>query len=106
MIYFEFTSRSPRSNPSLLDSKKSVGSATDCRDRKGWIDMRESALSAKPELLAALADVGVEPDDYALIEQARALVDKVNGRLRRRGSRMIYTITFCNAVPVQEDVDS
>ena len=29
----------------------------------------------KPQLLAALADVGVEPDDYALIEQARTLVD-------------------------------
>ena len=64
--------------------------------------MREFARSARPELLAALADVGVQPDDYALIEQARTLVDTVNKRLRRRGSRMIYTITFCNAVPVVE----
>jgi hypothetical protein len=64
--------------------------------------MREFARSARPELLAALADVGVQPDDYALIEQARALVDTVNARLRRRGSRMIYTITFCNAVPLAE----
>jgi hypothetical protein len=64
--------------------------------------MREFAHSAKPELLAALADVGVQPDDYALIEEARALVDTVNRRLRRRGSRMIYTITFCNAVPLAE----
>ena len=55
---------------------------------------------AKQQLLAALADVGVEPDDYALIEQARALVDEVNNRLRTRRSRMIYMITFCNAVPV------
>jgi hypothetical protein len=57
---------------------------------------------ARPKLLAALADVGVQPDDYALIEQARTLVDEVNTRLRRRGSRMIYTITFCNAVPLPE----
>jgi hypothetical protein len=57
---------------------------------------------AKPQLLAALADVGVQPDDYALIEQARALVDEVNARLRSRGSRMIYMITFCNAVPVRQ----
>lgn len=64
--------------------------------------MREYAESAKSELLAALADVGVQPDDYALIEQARALVDEVNARLRTRGSRMIYTITFCNALPLQE----
>ena len=64
--------------------------------------MREFARSARPELLAALADVGVQPDDYALIEQARALVDTVNNRLRRRGSRMIYTITFCNAVPLTD----
>jgi hypothetical protein len=66
------------------------------------MDMREFAQATRPELLAALADVGVQPDDYALIEEARALVDTVNRRLRRRGSRMIYTITFCNAVPVQE----
>jgi chromosome condensin MukBEF ATPase and DNA-binding subunit MukB len=64
--------------------------------------MREFPQSAKPELLAALADVGVEPDDYALIEQARALVDEVNRRLRARRSQMIYTITFCNAVPLSE----
>lgn len=66
------------------------------------MDMREFAQPAKPELLAALADVGVQPDDYALIEEARELVDTVNRRLRRRGSRMIYTITFCNAIPVQD----
>jgi hypothetical protein len=66
------------------------------------MDMREFAQSTKRELLAALADVGVQPDDYALIEEARALVDTVNRRLRRRGSRMIYTITFCNAVPLQD----
>jgi hypothetical protein len=64
--------------------------------------MREYAESAKAGLLAALADVGVQPDDYALIEQARALVDEVNARLRTRGSRMIYTITFCNALPLAE----
>jgi hypothetical protein len=66
------------------------------------MDMREFPQSAKPELLAALAGVGVLPDDYELIEQARAIVDEVNARLRRRGSRMIYTITFCNAVPVPD----
>ena len=55
---------------------------------------------AKQQLLAALADVGVEPDDYALIEQARALVDEVNNRLRTRRSGMIYMITFCNALPL------
>ncbi len=57
---------------------------------------------AKEQLLAALADVGVEPADYALIEQARALVDEVNARLRTRGSRMIYLITFCNATPIRQ----
>ena len=56
---------------------------------------------AKPQLLAALADVGVSPEDYALIERARELVDEVNARLRTRGSRMIYMITFCNAVPLR-----
>jgi hypothetical protein len=66
------------------------------------MEMREYSVQAKPELLAALADVGVQPDDYALIEEARTLVDTVNRRLRRRGSRMIYTITFCNALPVQD----
>jgi hypothetical protein len=59
------------------------------------------SMSAKPQLLAALADVGVEPEDYALIEQARALVDAVNTRLRGRGSRMIYLITFCNVMPAR-----
>ena len=66
------------------------------------MDMRDIAQSARRELLAALAGVGVQPDDYELIEQARSLVDEVNARLRRRGSRMIYTITFCNAVPLSE----
>lgn len=56
----------------------------------------------KPQLLAALADVGVEAADYALIEQARELVDEVNERLRARGSRMIYMITFCAPVPVHQ----
>jgi phage-related protein len=69
---------------------------------EAWMDMREFAQPARPELLAALAGVGVQPDDYELIEQARSLVDEVNARLRRRGSRMIYTITFCNAVPLSE----
>jgi hypothetical protein len=57
---------------------------------------------ARPKLLAALADVGVQPDDYELIERARGLVDEVNARLQRRGSRMIYTITFCHAPPLPE----
>jgi hypothetical protein len=69
---------------------------------EAWMDMREFEHSARPELLAALAGVGVQPDDYELIEQARSLVDEVNARLRRRGSGMIYTITFCNAVPLPE----
>ena len=59
------------------------------------------SMSAKPQLLAALADVGVQPEDYALIEQARALVDAVNNRLHSRGSRMVYLITFCNATPAR-----
>jgi hypothetical protein len=69
-----------------------------------WIHSYSSGLMtrpANPQLLAALADVGVQPDDYELIEQARALVDEVNARLRTRGSRMIYMITFCNAVPLR-----
>jgi hypothetical protein len=56
----------------------------------------------KPQLLAALADVGVQPADYALIEQARELVDEVNERLHARGSRMIYMITFCAPVPADQ----
>jgi hypothetical protein len=46
-------------------------------------------------LLTALAEVGVEPGDYALIEQAKTLVDEVNTRLRARGSEMVYSVTFC-----------
>jgi hypothetical protein len=69
---------------------------------EAWMDMRDIAQSARPELLAALAGVGVQPDDFELIEQARSLVDEVNARLRRRGSHMIYTITFCTAVPAGE----
>jgi hypothetical protein len=57
---------------------------------------------ARAQLLAALADVGVQPDDYELIEQARALIDDVNARLRTRGSRMIYMITFCNSTPLRQ----
>jgi hypothetical protein len=45
-------------------------------------------------LLAALADIGVEPD-YELIEHAKALVDEVNKRLRSRHSKMLYSVTFC-----------
>ncbi len=51
-------------------------------------------------LLAALAEVGVEPDDYALIEQARTLVDAVNARIRARGSIMVYSVAFCARAPV------
>ena len=54
---------------------------------------------ARARLLAALADVGVEPDDYALIEQAKALVDEVNARLRARSAEMVYSVTFCAAQP-------
>jgi hypothetical protein len=68
-----------------------------------WRRRRDPMTSlAKEQLLAALADVGVEPADYALIEQARALVDEVNARLGTRGSRMIYLITFCNATPIRQ----
>jgi len=56
---------------------------------------------ARTQLLAALADVGVEPDDYALIEDAKALVDEVNARLRARKSCMVYSVTFCAAPPPQ-----
>jgi hypothetical protein len=54
---------------------------------------------ARSQLLAALADVGVEPDDYALIEDAKALVDEVNTRLRARKSYMVYSVIFCAAPP-------
>ena len=55
---------------------------------------------ARVSLLAALAEVGVEPDDYELIEQAKVLVDGVNARLRARGSNMVYSVTFCARAPV------
>jgi hypothetical protein len=61
---------------------------------------------ARAQLLAALADVGVEPDDYALIEQAKALVDDVNARLRARGSAMVYSVTFCAARPRRPESDA
>jgi hypothetical protein len=54
---------------------------------------------ARALLLAALAEVGVEPDDYALIEQAKILVDAVNARLRARGSNMVYSVAFCARAP-------
>jgi hypothetical protein len=55
---------------------------------------------ARALLLAALAEVGVEPEDYALIEQAKILVDGVNARIRARGSNMVYSVTFCARAPV------
>jgi hypothetical protein len=61
---------------------------------------RMAGLS-RVQLLAALADVGVEPDDYALIEQAKDLVDEVNRRLRARRSEMVYSVTFCAAGPLR-----
>lgn len=59
-----------------------------------------AAGGSRARLLAALADVGVEPDDYELIEQAKALVDEVNGRLRSRHSAMLYSVTFCAVSPL------
>jgi hypothetical protein len=53
--------------------------------------------NARAHLLAALADAGVDKDDYALIEQARILVDTVNARLRARSSAVVYSVTFCVA---------
>ena len=47
-------------------------------------------------LLAALAEVGVAADDYALIQRAKDLVDEVNVRLRERGSNMVYFVMFCS----------
>jgi hypothetical protein len=46
--------------------------------------------NARAQVLAALADAGVDQDDYALIEQARSLVDTVNARLRARSSAVVY----------------
>ena len=51
------------------------------------------------QLLAALAEVGVAPDDYALIQRAKELVDEVNSRLRERRSNMAYVVMFCAAPP-------
>ena len=53
------------------------------------------------QLLAALADVGIEPGDYVLIEQAKDLVDEVNRRLWARRSQMVYSVTFCAAGPLR-----
>ena len=55
--------------------------------------------NARAHVLAALADAGVEPDDYALIEQAKSLVDAVNARLQARRSAVVYSVTFCVAPP-------
>ena len=51
------------------------------------------------QLLAALAEVGVSPDDYALIERAKELIDEVNARLRERKSNMTYCVMFCATPP-------
>jgi hypothetical protein len=56
--------------------------------------------NARAHVLAALADAGVDPGDYALIEQAKSLVDTVNARLRTRGAMVVYSVTFCVAPPL------
>jgi hypothetical protein len=50
-------------------------------------------------VLAALAGAGVDPDDYALIEQAKSLVDAVSARLRGRSSAVVCPVTLCVAPP-------
>ena len=66
--------------------------------------MAAGKVSGKAALMAALADHGVTPDDYRLIEKARRLVDQVNARLSARGATLAYTVT-CNPFgPVQTRV--
>jgi hypothetical protein len=54
---------------------------------------------ARQQLMAALADLGVDAEDYARIEQARALVDDVNARLSARSSNLVYTVTLRTTPP-------
>lgn len=46
------------------------------------------------KLQAALADVGVTPDDYGDVEKARRIIDRVNARLAARAAPVRYAVTF------------
>jgi hypothetical protein len=48
---------------------------------------------------AALADAGMEPADYEMIQQARQRVDEVNERMRRRGSPVAYAVILLTITP-------
>jgi hypothetical protein len=86
---------SPSIHPSFLVGLHSGGQVAGPCPWDGRMTGEARAL-----LLAALAEVGVEPEDYALIEQAKILVDGVNARLRARGSNMVYSVAFCARAPV------
>jgi hypothetical protein len=54
-------------------------------------------VKPKAQLLAALAEVGVTPEDYQDIQRAQALVHKVNARLAARHAAVVYALTVCPA---------
>jgi len=49
----------------------------------------------------ALADAGLTPAEYDLIQQARWHIDEVNARLRAVGAPMQYAVTLCTTTPIR-----
>lgn len=58
--------------------------------------------AAKAPDSAVLADAGVAPEDYELIQQARRRIDEVNTRLQQRGAQLVFAVTMASAVPRSE----
>lgn len=51
-------------------------------------------------LRAALADAGVTEQDYAQIQRARRIVDKVNAGLAARGASLLFSVGMHPVGPV------
>lgn len=51
--------------------------------------------------MAALADHGVTPADYARIEKARRLVDEVNAAIAAAGGTVAYAVTMTTTAPLR-----
>ncbi len=52
---------------------------------------------ARAQLMAVLADAGIQPEDYRDIERARRIVDRVNARLTSRGAVLMYALMTVSA---------
>jgi hypothetical protein len=60
-------------------------------------------MSQRKHLMAALADHGVTPDDYAKIEKARRLTDEVNAAIAAAGGTVAYAVTMVSTVPLRAE---